>query len=177
MFLPAELGNWLGARIDHPRTGSCDRRNIGRFGPLVKWFEKTAGQLKSGSNGWREPKMWAGHLPWSHTPRSHSMQSASVRGQTQAWVLRHFLLWHTQASQKSHTAPFWKRQQRRRFETFAWFPLKCAQLVSQLRTHKTLFFLLLFIEVVTVWTSGYHHNAWMLLQLHSFNTWLQQMFY
>lgn len=43
--------------------------------------------------------------PWSQTPRSHSMQSASARGQEQAWVLRHFLPWQTQASQKSHTAP------------------------------------------------------------------------
>lgn len=48
MFLPAELGNLLGAQIDHPRTGSYDRRNIGRFGHLVKWFEKTAGQFESG---------------------------------------------------------------------------------------------------------------------------------
>lgn len=45
--------------------------------------------------------------PWSQTPRSHSMQSASARGHEQAWVLRHFLPWQTQASQKSHTAPLW----------------------------------------------------------------------
>lgn len=43
--------------------------------------------------------------PWSHTPRSHSTHSASVSGQAQAWVLRHFLPWQTQASQKSHIAP------------------------------------------------------------------------
>ena len=45
------------------------------------------------------------HSPWSHTPRSHSTHSASVSGQAQACVLRHFLPWQTQASQKSHIAP------------------------------------------------------------------------
>lgn len=54
-----------------------------------------------------------GVLPWSQTPRSHSMQSASVRGHAQAWVLRHFLPWHTQASQKSHTAPFYYHKKKK----------------------------------------------------------------
>jgi len=44
--------------------------------------------------------------PWSHTVLSHSIHMESVSGQVQAWVVRHLRLWHTQASQKSHTAPY-----------------------------------------------------------------------
>ena len=46
--------------------------------------------------------------PWSQTPLSHSIQEASVRGQVQAWVVRHLRPWQTQASQKSQIAP-WRR--------------------------------------------------------------------
>lgn len=45
------------------------------------------------------------NLPWSQTLLSHSIHSASARGQMHACVLRHFLPWHTQASQKSQIAP------------------------------------------------------------------------
>ena len=50
------------------------------------------------------------NLPCSQTLRSHSMHSASVSGHIQACVLRHFLPWHTQASQKSHTAPLGRKR-------------------------------------------------------------------
>lgn len=45
------------------------------------------------------------NIPWSHTPLLHSMQTASLRGHAQAWVVRHLRPWHIQASQKSHIAP------------------------------------------------------------------------
>ena len=39
------------------------------------------------------------------THLSHSMQTASLKAHPQAWTERHFLPWHTQASQKSQMAP------------------------------------------------------------------------
>lgn len=108
MFLPEGPGSLPGAQTDHPHTRSFDKRNSGRSARLVGILKQSISSMTLMSPGGFSD--WAGgSLPWSHTPRSHSMQSASVSGQAQAWVLRHFLLWQTQASQKSHTAPLWTK--------------------------------------------------------------------
>lgn len=55
--------------------------------------------------------------PWSQTPRSHSWQTASIRGQVQAWAVRHRLPWQTHASQWSQIAP-WESTSRVITESF-----------------------------------------------------------
>lgn len=61
--------------------------------------------------------------PCSYTPRSHSIQTASINGQVHACVWRHFLPWQTHASQKSQIAPTYGNWN---FKYFIWFHLLVA---------------------------------------------------
>ena len=61
----------------------------------MAWLKNYYSKISSYSN-----------LPCPQTFLSHSIHSASVKAQLQAWLLKHFLLWQTQASQKSQTAPW-----------------------------------------------------------------------
>lgn len=104
-------GSSPGVQTDRPRTGSCRKKSSGKCVHLYVtqanriWLVSPT-TLKCFTVRWT---MNAGSLPCSHTLRSHSMQSASHRGQEQACVLKHFFPWHTQASQKSQMAPWWKQ--------------------------------------------------------------------